>query len=98
MALSYNQISVSATVPTVILAANTTSTNYSEGTTEPNRFVTLSNQSGSTIYLGDSAVAAGSGMAMVTATTFQLWLHPDEALYALSSSGAKILSFLATGN
>lgn len=98
MALGYNQISVLATSPTVILAANTASPNYSEGATEPNRFVLVANASGTTVYLGDSAVAAGTGFALATATSATLWLHPDEALYGLSASGTKVVSYLVTGN
>lgn len=98
MALGYNQITVSATSPTVILAASTASTIYSEGTKPPNRYVLVSNASGTSVYLGDSAVAAGTGFALATATTVVLWLHPDEALYGLSSSGSKVVSYLVTGN
>lgn len=99
MALSYNQITVLATAPpTVILAASTTSGNYSEGETEPNRYVMVSNASGTTVYLGDSAVTALTGFALPTATSVTLWLHPDEGLYGLSATGSKVVSYLATGN
>lgn len=98
MAVVYNQVSVSAVSPTLILAANTTSTNYSEGMTSPNRYLTLTNASGTTIYIGDSAVTALTGMAVLTATQMAIWLHPDESLYALSASGSKVLSYIATGN
>lgn len=98
MAVSSGQVTVSSSVATLIIAAPTASPNYSEGDTEPNRFMTISNAAGAIVYLGTSTVATGTGYGLAASGSVQIWLHPDEALYGLAATGSQVVSYLITGN
>lgn len=99
MAVGTSQVSVGHTTAAAIIAASTASPNYSEGSTEPNRFMTITNAAGAAVYLGaDSTVTSLTGYSLAAAGSVQIWLHPDEAIYAIAASGTQVVSYLITGN
>lgn len=98
MAINTAQVSVGHTTAVSIIAASTASPNYSEGDTDPNRFMTVTNAAGVVVFLGDSTVTSGTGFSLAAAGSVQLWLHPDEALYGIAASGTQVVSYLITGN
>ncbi len=99
MAVGAAQVSVGHITGVLIIAASTASPNYSEGDTDPNRNITVSNSSGVAVFLGaDATVSSVTGYSLAASGTVQLWLHPDEALYAIAASGTQTVSYLITGN
>jgi len=82
MALIHSNITV-GTTPTPIL-------------TLPNGVgyvaVSIQNRDTAAIYIGDASVTAASGangghLIAATSGTFQIWLHGNESIYAISAAG-----------
>lgn len=46
------------------------------------------------LYLGDANVSSTNGLSLLKEQTLQLRLNPGEALYAISSDGSHVISWL----
>ena len=60
-----------------------------ESITEYNA-VSIQNNDSASIYIGDLSVATSGvnkGHVITTGSTFQLWLHASNSLYAISAAG-----------
>ena len=82
MALIHSNVTV-GTTPTLLL-------------TLPNGVgyvaVSIQNRDSAAIYVGDNNITAASGangghLIAATSGTFQIWLHGNETLYAISAAG-----------
>jgi hypothetical protein len=54
--------------------------------------VSIQNRDGAAVYVGDNAITAASGangghLIAATSGTFQIWLHGNESIYAISAAG-----------
>ena len=82
MALIHSNVTV-GTTPTLLL-------------TLPNGVgyvaVSIQNRDSAAIYVGDNSITAASGangghLIAATSGTFQIWLHGNESIYAISAAG-----------
>jgi len=54
--------------------------------------VSIQNRDSAAVYIGDSAITAASGangghLIAATSGTFQIWLHGNDSVYAVSAAG-----------
>ena len=54
--------------------------------------VSIQNRDTAAVYLGDASITAASGangghLIAATSGTFQIWLHGNESIYAISAAG-----------
>jgi len=52
------------------------------------------NDNTSTLYLGGSSVTTSTGLQLLKLDSIELQLNPGESLYAISSSGSHLISWL----
>jgi archaellum component FlaG (FlaF/FlaG flagellin family) len=60
----------------------------------PTYLTVHNNDNTKVMYLGGSDVSTTNGLALLKEETVQLRLNPGEALYAISSSGDHVISWL----
>lgn len=58
------------------------------------RLTIHNNDNTKVLYLGGSDVTASNGLQLLKEETIQIELGPNESLYAISSSGSHVISFL----
>lgn len=85
MAVSSTQVTC-LTTPTLLVTADTDGCH-----------VLIHKQQQHTIYLGGSNVTTGNGFLFDHDGTVQLYLPPQESLYACSSSGTEVAYVLKVG-
>lgn len=82
--ISSGQITVGTAVPVQI-----------DGSSVNPTYLTIHNNDNTKVmYLGGSDVSTTNGLVLLKEETVQLRLNPGEALYAISSSGDHVMSWL----
>lgn len=79
------RVSVSGTVPTLIVEADDDATR-----------VTVTNAGAANVVLGDSTVAATAGYTLGLGTALPLNLYSHESLYGIVASGTAVVHVLKT--
>jgi hypothetical protein len=60
----------------------------------PSRLHIHNNDNTTTLYLGNSSVTTSTGLQLLKLDSTELELNPGETLYAISSSGSHLISWL----